>query len=313
MNNYRYSMSDLDGSPASLYGVSVRQVLFICFAFCTFGMMAVGVVVQLLESFGGWDRSTLIGQLDLGAPMEEVWKLRLVAGLNQALVFLVPGLATVWILRNAAVGLYVTTFLSGIPRGLDMLFGAILLVVSMPLVLYVFELNRMIPIPATMKATSEAAASTVRALLQMPGWPDLLANLFLIGVIPALGEELLFRGILQGQLMRRWSPWAAIILSGAVFSFVHFQMEGFFPRWILGVLLGWLFWKTSNFWVPVFVHFLNNGAQVLGAYFVKGTPELVDLEQQVQVPWVLAFASLIGTLSLLWYGGRRLNGLHLGS
>ena len=306
-------MSDLDGSPASLYGVSVRQVLFICFAFCTFGMMAVGVVVQLLESFGGWDRSTLIGQLDLGAPMEEVWKLRLVAGLNQALVFLVPGLATVWILRNAAVGLYVTTFLSGIPRGLDMLFGAILLVVSMPLVLYVFELNRMIPIPATMKATSEAAASTVRALLQMPGWPDLLANLFLIGVIPALGEELLFRGILQGQLMRRWSPWAAIILSGAVFSFVHFQMEGFFPRWILGVLLGWLFWKTSNFWVPVFVHFLNNGAQVLGAYFVKGTPELVDLEQQVQVPWVLAFASLIGTLSLLWYGGRRLNGLHLGS
>jgi membrane protease YdiL (CAAX protease family) len=194
-----------------------------------------------------------------------------------------------------------------------MLFGAILLVVSMPLVLYVFELNRMIPIPATMKATSEAAASTVRALLQMPGWPDLLANLFLIGVIPALGEELLFRGILQGQLMRRWSPWAAIILSGAVFSFVHFQMEGFFPRWILGVLLGWLFWKTSNFWVPVFVHFLNNGAQVLGAYFVKGTPELVDLEQQVQVPWVLAFASLIGTLSLLWYGGRRLNGLHLGS
>ncbi len=306
-------MSDSDGFPASLYGVSVRQVLFICFAFCTFGMMAVGVVVQLLESFGGWDRSTLIGQLDLGAPMEEVWKLRLVAGLNQALVFLAPGLATVWILRNAAVGLYVTTFLSGIPRGLDMLFGAILLVVSMPLVLYVFELNRMIPIPATMKATSEAAASTVRALLQMPGWPDLLANLFLIGVIPALGEELLFRGILQGQLMRRWSPWAAIILSGAVFSFVHFQMEGFFPRWILGVLLGWLFWKTSNFWVPVFVHFLNNGAQVLGAYFVKGTPELVDLEQQVQVPWVLAFASLIGTLSLLWYGGRRLNGLHLGS
>ena len=65
--------------------------------------------------------------------------------------------------------------------------------------------------------------------------------------------------------------------------------------------------------MPVFVHFLNNGAQVLGAYFVKGTPELVDLEQQVQVPWVLAFASLIGTLSLLWYGGRRLNGLHLGS
>ena len=312
MNNYRYPMADSDGSPASLYGISVRQVLFICFAFCTFGMMAVGLAVQLLESFLGWDRGTLVGQLDLGGPMEEVWKLRLVAGLNQALVFLVPGLATVWVLRSTAVGLQLSTVRSGIPRGLDMLFGAVVLVVSMPFVLYTFELNRMVPIPEAMKATSEAAASTVRVLLQMPGWPDLLANLFLIGVIPALGEELLFRGILQGQLMRRWSPWAAILLSGAVFSFIHFQMEGFFPRWILGIILGWLFWKTSNFWIPVFVHFLNNGVQVLGAYFVKGAPELVDLEQQVQVPWGLAFGSLIATLYLFWYGGRRLNGRSLG-
>jgi|1048.fasta_scaffold02346_5 hypothetical protein len=306
MNINKYQTNNPEVSPDAPYKVPVRQVLFICLAFCTIGMTGVAVLVQVLEVLFGWDRSTIIGQLTVDSPMEEVWKLRLVAGLNQALVFLAPGIVTVWVLRRMAEGLYKSTLRSGVPHGIEVLYGTILLVVSMPFVLYTLELNRLLPIPDSMRATAEAAASTVRALLQMPSWLDLLANLLLIGVIPAIGEELLFRGILQGQLMRKWSPWVAILISAAVFSFVHFQMDGFLPRWLLGILLGWLFWKTSNFWVPVFVHFLNNGVQVLGAYFVRDAPELLDLEQRVEVPIGLALVSFSLTVYLFWYWDRRL-------
>ena len=72
---------------------------------------------------------------------------------------------------------------------------------------------------------------------------------------------------------------------------------------LLGFLLGWLFWKTQNFWVPALAHFFNNGLQVVGQYLYGKKVSSVDLEQDIQVPWAFALISLFlvwVTMRFIW-------------
>ena len=138
-------------------------------------------------------------------------------------------------------------------------------------------------------------------MLRMDNPGELLANLTVVAVLPAIGEEIIFRGVIQQQLMRRIAnPWVALIVSAAIFSFFHFQFEGFLPRLILGLLLGWLYWRTGNFWVAALAHFFNNGVQIVGQYFYGDETTTMDLEKDIQVPWFGAAISVF----LVWTAMR---------
>lgn len=164
--------------------------------------------------------------------------------------------------------------------------------VSMPLVLYVLNFNQQLPLPELFKSAGEQAEEALKGLLHMDNVAELLANITIVALLPALGEELVFRGVVQQQLMRRISnPWLAILIASAIFSAAHFQFDGFLPRMMLGYLLGWLYWQTRNFWVPVVGHFFNNGMQVLGQYLYGKEISSVDLEKDIQVPWEFAAIS----------------------
>jgi membrane protease YdiL (CAAX protease family) len=144
----------------------------------------------------------------------------------------------------------------------------------------------------------------LKALLRMDNLGELLANLTVIALLPAIGEEIVFRGVVQQQLMRRIAnPWVALAVSSAIFSFFHFQFEGFLPRLILGFLLGWLYWKTQNFWVPVLAHFFNNGLQVVGQYLYGKEVSTIDFEQDIQVPWfAAAISAFLVWTTMRWIG-----------
>ena len=81
------------------------------------------------------------------------------------------------------------------------------------------------------------------------------------------GEELTFRGVLQQALTKGCkNPHIAIILTAAIFSFIHFQFYGFFPRMFLGLVLGYMFYATGSIWTSIAMHFLNNGTAVVVYY-----------------------------------------------
>jgi membrane protease YdiL (CAAX protease family) len=167
----------------------------------------------------------------------------------------------------------------------------LLMLVSIPLVLYTYSINKMLPIPESWHLMEAQTDEALKGLLQMNNPLELLGNLVIIALLPAIGEELVFRGVLQQQLLRRMkNPWVALLVSACVFSFIHFQFEGFLPRAMLGFILGWLYWKTQNFWVPVAAHFFNNGLQVFGQYLYGQKVSTIDFEQDIEVPW---FAALI--------------------
>ena len=266
----------------------VRNVFLILLLFLLLGMLLTGLFTQLLANVFGWSDEVLAGNVTADSPVEDIWKVRFLAGLNQLLVIMMPALLTLFSLRKQ---IFKSVGMQEAPGWNNVLWACAFMIISTPLVLYIFEWNKMIPMPDTMKALADQANETIKAIMNMPTANELIVNLLLIAVIPAFGEELLFRGVIQRQLMRRWSPWLAIVVTGALFSLFHFQMDGFVPRWMLGIVLGWLYWQTGNFWVVVAAHFFNNGIQVVAQYFYAKQLTNIDLEQDVHIPFYAALIS----------------------
>ncbi len=174
----------------------------------------------------------------------------------------------------------------------------IVLIVSVPLVHYSFYLNQLIELPEFLQSMESRTEELMKAILSEKNIPALISNIILIAIIPALGEELLFRGILQKKLITILNnKWVGVALAAVIFSAIHFQFEGFLPRAILGFILGAIYVLTNNLWYPIIAHFFNNGIQVVLAYF---NPDMVeDVNTPLTMPWFLALLSLIFTIILM--------------
>lgn len=154
-----------------------------------------------------------------------------------------------------------------------------------------------------MREKEDAAALMIEKLLTMPDWINLVFTLVVVALIPALGEELLFRGNVQTILSQRFGTHVGIWITAFIFSFIHFQFFGFFPRLFLGALLGYVFYFTGSLWYAIAVHFTNNAGAVLAYYafqhgIIAESPDVWGTEQG-SVIWVPA-SILIG-IAGLWY------------
>lgn len=121
-----------------------------------------------------------------------------------------------------------------------------------------------------MREAEEAAAIATNKFLEMDSFSDYLLNIFMIGAMAALGEELLFRGAAQPLMIKIFkNPHIGIWTVAIVFSVIHFQFYGFFARMFLGALLGYSYYYTKNLWVPIIAHFFNNSLAVTYVYISK--------------------------------------------
>ena len=124
-------------------------------------------------------------------------------------------------------------------------------------------------IESWMQASEARAIELTEGVLQMQSIADLLFTFFLIALIPAVGEELIFRGIIQSTINKgRTNKHIGVWVSAILFSAMHLQFYGFFPRMFLGAMFGYLFLWSGNLWLPIFAHFLNNGFAVLTTYWL---------------------------------------------
>jgi len=185
-----------------------------------------------------------------------------------------------------------------------------LLIVILPFMLQIYQWNNAIALPASlewletlMRSWEDEAAAMTKKFLQMEGLNQLLFTLFAVAVVPAIAEELMFRGALQQILQKlAGNPHVGIILAGALFSAIHFQFYGFFPRMLLGVVMGYLFYWSGNLWYPIVAHFINNGVQVLAVYLgnseIEADPDMIG-----QTPgWTfLVIGSLMLSIALFYY------------
>ena len=161
------------------------------------------------------------------------------------------------------------------PWLVSLLISALIMLAALPLVNFLMEINLKLSLPHAfsgieewMRRAEEGAELVTKMFLGVSTWQALLFNIFMIAVIPAIGEEFIFRGILL-KVLRQWfgSVHAAVWLSAFLFSAMHMQFFGFLPRLFLGLVLGYMFVWSGNIWVPVFAHFFNNAAAVI-IYFL---------------------------------------------
>ncbi len=123
-----------------------------------------------------------------------------------------------------------------------------------------------------------------------------------IAIIPAWGEELVFRGLLQNELVRLVrNPHIGIWLAAAFFSAFHMQFFGFFPRLLIGAMLGYIYYWSGNLWIPVTFHFLNNGLQVTAIYFAQLKLHSYDMESTESAPLSAVAISILMMAALLYY------------
>ena len=98
----------------------------------------------------------------------------------------------------------------------------------------------------------------------------MLLNILIIAALPAISEELIFRGVFQKIFQNIFrSAHISVWFTSFLFSAIHLQFYGFLPRFILGLIFGYLFLWSRNLWFPVIAHFINNAVPVAGAY-IKG-------------------------------------------
>ncbi len=159
-----------------------------------------------------------------------------------------------------------------------------LMIVALPLVNWLGELNRNFPFPESwqewMKNGEEEAAKTINALLSKRTIKDLILNIICIAGLAAVGEELLFRGAAQRLLIKIFkNHWAGIIVAAFIFSAMHMQFYGFLPRFVLGILLGALYWYSGSLWVAIAAHFVYDALLIVLVYF---NPEMLNEENIVQ-------------------------------
>jgi hypothetical protein len=185
--------------------------------------------------------------------------------------------------------------------------GIAVILIAYPFVEFIGYWNQKVPISGRtgqwMKGLEEEAAKQITALLKVRTPAELFKNLIFIALFAGIGEELFFRGILQRMFIRLTkNPWMGIILTAAIFSGIHFQFYGFFPRLFLGILLGAIYWYSGSLWVAMLAHFLYDAAVILLIYFnpqMLENPQATLLQGQELQLLVMGVISLALTILLL--------------
>jgi membrane protease YdiL (CAAX protease family) len=169
----------------------------------------------------------------------------------------------------------------------------IAILLGLPAIQLVNWLNSLIELPGSLQLMEDSQNGLLAAVLQMETPLEFVVGLLVAAVVPALGEELLFRGVLQKQFQKLVGhPHGGIWLTAVVFSAIHLQFAGFFPRMLLGAFLGYALWWSGSLWLPIIIHFFFNGFQVVGAYF---NPNLFATAETFSFGWQEA---LFGVFSI---------------
>lgn len=279
---------------------SARMPLLMILAFLFIGMIVgtllASLVNLLISEVWGIPLSSM---MDISAEtlFGERQFFRTVNLVSHVFTFTIPGLATAYLFYK---GKWLEQLELNIrPQKFFILAGILWLIVSFPFAQWSYWLNQQLPLPSWATSLEGQAEAMISGLLKMESSGELLFSLLVMAVAPAVGEEIIFRGILQKEFEDRMhKPHLAIWAAAVIFSGFHMQFEGFLPRLILGALLGYLFYWSRSLWIPIIVHLFYNGTQII-AYYTYGEA-LDDMAAESEMPNLLLS---LGSLTLFILGG----------
>jgi len=259
--------ADRNGFPGWIMGIGWAVGAFAAFQIVA-GIVAVIILVSTGRlDFTDFDPNVLTQNLDV----------LFISNTFGQIVFL--GLLTLAFTRLSAPKGQVFSFLriqsdDKTLKNLGLAFA--LLIVIQPIIYYMSWLNMQFPFSETYMEFERAQLKLIENYLR--GDHLILLTIFHIGVVPAVCEEVLFRGYILRNFERSMNVWVAIVVSGLIFGIFHIRLTQFIPLALLGMLLAWMTIQTRSLWPAVIAHFVNNGGSVTFAYYF---PEIA-LNEELQ-------------------------------
>ncbi|MDU0369909.1 CPBP family intramembrane glutamic endopeptidase [Hymenobacter endophyticus] len=189
-----------------------------------------------------------------------------------------------------------------VPAGWPLLAGLII-VASLPAMSVLIAWNAGWDLPAWAVAKEEQANAILKILTNFSSPLRFGVAVLVMAIIPAVSEELFFRGVLQRNLVQWAGRHTGVWLTAIVFSAIHMQFEGFVPRFVLGLVLGYLYEWSRNILVPIAAHFAQNAFQLVLLYARQRewSSSDFDPDSTEALPWYWVLASLGLCAAGLWY------------
>jgi len=300
----RFSFYDNLSTPLQL--LFVVLVMLCCF------LVGFAGAFLLLLAFGNLPLETLLQALSDPSSPYELPMLRFLQVVQGIFLFVVPPLLIAFLFSAQR-----KHYLSIRPPSSARILWAsgLLIILAFPAINGLSALNQMVKLPPAwsgfemwMQQLEEAARVVTEKFVLDPRISVLAFNLFMMAILPAIGEEFFFRGVLQ-NIITRWtgSAYASVWITGILFSLIHFQFYGFLPRALLGVLFGYLLVWSGSIWVPVFANFVNNAFSVFFYFLIaRGvvTPESSEFGGGAG-EWIFAIISLLLATQMVVYLRRK--------
>lgn len=197
---------------------------------------------------------------------------------------------------------------------------ALTMVSALPLINFLAEWNSSLTLPESLsgieswiRGMEADAEALIRIFLSMDSIGDLIFNLLLIAIIPAIAEEVFFRGTMQPLILKVVKNYhVAIWITAFLFSFFHMQFLGFVPRMILGAVFGYAAHWSGTLLLPMIGHLINNGLAVIITWYIgidaiEESVENIGANEGDTLFALLSTAVLIAGLTAIYYTSIRLN------
>ena len=270
--------------------MSTRILLLLCMMGA--GLMIASAVILLLR---------MMGDLDL-----------LVAQSIQAVIlFILPAMVAMMLFYQRPL------HVMGLDRAPSLKALALVItfyVVSLPAMNWIVAANQAMHLPSwlsaleyAMRVAEEQAATLTADLLNVNTVGRLIVVLLVVGFLTGLSEEMFFRGaMLRTMQDSRLGKHAVVWITAIVFSALHMQFFGFFPRMLLGAWLGYLLVWTRSLWVPIIAHTLNNGTVVLVSYLANkgvvpdGFGDNLGVPADGSFPWLPLLSLVLSVAIAVW-------------
>ncbi len=274
-------------------------LMLLCALFFT--MMMSGAAMQSLAPIIGiGDVQETIKNFNAETPQETITAIKILHIVGQLFLFVLTPLLFLAIIKHPKPFHYL--FLDRIPKLKHIFLGIAIIVLSFPVALLIYWINQQLPLPQSLLEMEESTTELIKHFVKADTVGMLALNLFAIAFLPALGEELLFRGTVQRIFGRRFrSAHFAIWATAFLFSAFHMQFAGFFPRLLLGALLGYLMYWSASLWIPVIAHFFYNGLQVVGAYYSQKRGIDINPDSLDYLPSGSSVVALVLLMGLCYY------------
>ena len=154
----------------------------------------------------------------------------------------------------------------------------------------------------TLKSLEEAAKVQTEFLTAFDSFGHFFLAFVVIAVIPAIGEELLFRGFVQNLLKSiTGNIHIAVWVAGLLFSAFHLQFYGLLPRMLLGVLFGYLYFWSGSLGTAMIAHFINNGFTIIMMYLYQQNLTGLDVETEESLPLTFLLILFVLFLGLIYF------------